>query len=63
MTQKRYSVKDYYIWDNKDKSQVILFNSNILNLSNAKKVCELLNEHEAMKSFFINVAEALKEVN
>ena len=58
---KRYSVKDYYIWDNKEKSQVILFDR--LSESNAEKVCELLNEHEAMKGFFISVAEALKEVN
>ena len=58
---KRYEVCDYYIWDNVDKCQVILFQNNILNLDKAENVCKLLNEHEAMKGFFINVAEALKE--
>ena len=56
---KRYVVQDYYIWDTVDKCQVILFDR--VSESHAEKVCELLNEHEAMKGFFISVAEALKE--
>lgn len=57
---KRYEVKDYYIWDNVDNTQVILFDRTS-GLFHADHVCELLNEHEAMKKFFINVAEAIKE--
>ena len=57
---KRYVVNDYYIWDTVDKCQVIVFSKS--SLFHAEKVCELLNEHEAMKGFFISVAEALKEV-
>ena len=57
---KRYEVKDYYIWDNVTKSQVILFDR--VSQLHAEKVCELLNEHEAMKKFFISVADELKKV-
>lgn len=56
---KRYEVHDYYIWDNIDKCQVILFDQTS-GLFHADKVCEMLNEHEAMKKFFISVAEAIK---
>lgn len=46
-------------WDNIDKCQVILFDQTS-GLFHADKVCEMLNEHEAMKKFFISVAEAIK---
>ena len=58
-TTKRYEVKDYYIWDNINKCQVILFD-HTSKLFHADKVCEMLNEHEAMKKFFIAVAEEIK---
>lgn len=56
---KRYTVNDYYIWDNVDKCQVITFDR--MGELQADKVCEMLNEHEAMKGFFISVVGALKE--
>ena len=55
---KRYEVKDYYIWDTIDKCQVITFDRS--GSFHADKVCEMLNEHEAMKQFFKAVAEAIK---
>ena len=61
MSEKRYVVEDYYIWDNKERTQVLTFDR--VSSINAESVCELLNEHEAMKGFFINVANALKEEN
>ena len=60
MTTKRYEVNDYYIWDNLDKCQVILFDR-VSSGVHAENVCELLNEHEAMTSFFKSVADAIKE--
>ena len=57
---KRYTVKDYYIWDNQDKCQVILFDR-VSSGTHAENVCQLLNEHEAMSGFFKAVAESLKE--
>ena len=57
---KRYTVKDYYIWDNIKKSQVILFDR-VSSGVHAENVCELLNEHEAMKSFFKTVLDEIKK--
>lgn len=57
---KRYEVKDYYIWDNVDNCQVILFDRSS-KLFHADKVCEMLNEHDSMMKFFKSVAEAIKK--
>ena len=56
---ERYSVKDYYIWDNVDKDQVIVFDQ--VSRSKAEDVCELLNEHEIMKNFLCDIGKAIME--
>lgn len=56
---ERYSVEDYYIWDNVDNCQVMTFDS--MGMIFADHVCELLNEHEVMKNFLTGVGKAIME--
>lgn len=56
---ERYSVKDYYIWDNVEKTQVMTFDKSSRIF--AKDICKLLNEHEVMKNFLWGVGKAIME--
>ena len=57
---ERYSVKDYYIWDNVEQCQVITFDGS--GRIFADNVCALLNEHEVMKNFLCGFGKAIMEV-
>ena len=56
---ERYTVEDYYIWDNLTNNQVILFDR--VSTIHAKDVCKLLNEHEVMKNFLVSIGKAIME--
>lgn len=56
---ERYTVEGYYIFDNVEKCQVILFDR--MSTLHAKEVCRLLNEHEVMKNFLVGIGKAIME--
>ena len=56
---ERYTVNGYYIFDNVERCQVITFDR--LSEPQAKDVCKLLNEHEVMKNFLVNIGKAIME--